>query len=132
MSPRRLVLDTLGDGPPFQLAMLAIAVVRGLSYTTGFLPASLAEQALPKWALDTCLLGLALGALVTFVAVLTKNFDLERLGLPLLGTESTLYALVLLYQRPHAAFLNYFIYFMLAAACWGRWRRMRRLTEAVL
>lgn len=131
MTWARKLGQNLADAPPFQMSALTIALFRGITYVTGFLPATTAEQGLPHWLLVFCLIELSLAAVMALVGVIGHKWFLERLGLTLLVPSAFAYALVLEYQRPHEAALSFVIYTALSLASLLRLLQMKRILDAV-
>lgn len=104
----------------FQIAVLLIAAVRGVSYVTGFLPSSVAEQSLPVPLRVLCLTELAVGALVSLAGRLSDSIQIERNGLTLLAPSALAYGLLIVYVAPHTGALSIVIYLAMSWSCFSR------------
>lgn len=115
----------------FQIAMLLIASVRGITYVTGFVPSSVAEQTLPVPLRILCLSELALGAMVCLVGRLRENLRLERAGLKLLAPSALAYGLLIGVASWHKGAVSAVIYCAMAWASASRLHTIRRRTQII-
>lgn len=121
----------IADAQPFEMSVLAIALFRGVAYVAGFLPASVAEQAMPKWLVNTALIEIMVGAAVALAGVLSRSLLFERAGLTLLCPSAVLYGSILLYERPRGDALNFVVYAALGGASALRLWQMRRIEASL-
>lgn len=123
---RREVSEWFDTVNGFYVAMMLISFFRGVSYLSGFLAASIAEQTLPT-PLRIWLIGeLGISAGVALSGYLWKHFTMEKVGLTFLAPAALAYGLLILSQAPKTGSLSFVIYTLTAAASVIRYRQIRR------
>lgn len=128
-TPRRQVGEWLDTVNGFYVGSLVISMYRGASYLSGFLSASIAEQAMPPALRIWCLAQLAIGSAIALVGYLGKHAVAERVGLALLAPAALAYGFLILTQAPRTGSLSFVVYGAIASACVIRFRQIRRARQ---